>query len=906
MEINTEKKVSSHTYAKFQPGRHENQEFITKGFTGSNSNQITINDNAPANPYPSTIKVSGQTGTVAKVRVSLNGLSHEWPDDLDILLVGPQGQKVMLMSDAGDEPTLYDTNLTFDDSAANSLPDASAISSGTYKPTDYVSGDIFASPAPAGPYGTSLSAFNGTNPNGIWSLYINDDEYLLSGTLDGWSLDLLHSNDAVVNMSVTPAWVDEDTGNKLVYSFTRSGPTTNPLTVNYQVGGTATLNTDYTQSGAGSFNSTSGSITFAAGSSTATLNITPTADAVVEQDESVNLALTSGNGYYANSTATVTSTISDDDAPKSLTLNNFVQGWYDSTGEHSTTNPNYFVGEELFEDEDYIIRNFFVFDVPANISNNIISAELKVNTYEFNSVDASETYELNAVATPIATLTAGGTGLTNIYTDLGDGAVYGSRSFSSADDYSSVSIPLNSNFINALVAAKGTKLALGGEITSLNNLIDNEGVFAFSGENPGTDVQLVINYAPANKTGISISDVTGIEGQTNLASVIVKLSQASATPVTVKYTTVNGTALAGSDYTGKTGTLTFNAGQVSKAISIPVIDNNLSEADEKLKVILSNPSNNGYLTDSEATVTISDTFYSVGTATLTATVENLYLTGNTNINGTGNNNGNLITGNSGKNNLKGLNGNDTLNGGVGNDIVEGGVGNDSYVFPLNGLSGYEQITEATNAGVDTIDLSVASASLKLNLGLNTNQTVIAGQLTVKLSANNVIEKVIAGKGNDLIIGNTLNNNLKGLSGNDKVYGYGGNDTLEGGAGDDLLTGGAGNDSFVYATGKAFFSGDVGYDTINDFSSGDKILLSKTTFSALASIVGNGFSKAGDFAVVGDDAQVATSSARIVYAAGSGSLYYNQNGATAGLGSGAEFATIVRDPALAPSDFAIIV
>ena len=69
----------------------------------------------------------------------------------------------------------------------------------------------------------------------------------------------------------------------------------------------------------------------------------------------------------------------------------------------------------------------------------------------------------------------------------------------------------------------------------------------------------------------------------------------------------------------------------------------------------------------------------------------------------------------------------------------------------------------------------------------------------------------------------------------------------------------------YTTGKVFTTGDIGLDTLTDFTpTADKLLLSKTTFAALTSIVGNGFSQATDFAVVEDDFLVETSSAFIVY------------------------------------------
>jgi len=121
--------------------------------------------------------------------VTVTGISHTYPDDLDILLVGPGGQKVLLMSDAGGGAGINNVTLTFDDAAASKLPDSSAIVAGTYKPTDFVTGDTFPSPAPGGPYGTTLSAFSGLDPNGTWSLYVLDDAASDSGSIaGGWSL----------------------------------------------------------------------------------------------------------------------------------------------------------------------------------------------------------------------------------------------------------------------------------------------------------------------------------------------------------------------------------------------------------------------------------------------------------------------------------------------------------------------------------------------------------------------------------------------------------------------------------------------------------------------------------------------------------------------------------------------
>ena len=47
-----------------------------------NSTPIIIGNNSTATPYPSTITVSGITGTVGMVRVMLNNVSHTWPGDI--------------------------------------------------------------------------------------------------------------------------------------------------------------------------------------------------------------------------------------------------------------------------------------------------------------------------------------------------------------------------------------------------------------------------------------------------------------------------------------------------------------------------------------------------------------------------------------------------------------------------------------------------------------------------------------------------------------------------------------------------------------------------------------------------------------------------------------------------------
>jgi len=158
--------------------------------TYSNTNSINIPLVGSATPYPSTITVPSLSGTVTKVTVTINGLTHTYPDDVRILLVGPQGENVLLMYNQGAGDDVTGVNLTFDDSAASQLPDSQIIS-GTYKPCSDTQNDDMNPPAPARPYGTTLSVFNGIDPQGDWSLYVLDWVDNDSGSISGgWELTL--------------------------------------------------------------------------------------------------------------------------------------------------------------------------------------------------------------------------------------------------------------------------------------------------------------------------------------------------------------------------------------------------------------------------------------------------------------------------------------------------------------------------------------------------------------------------------------------------------------------------------------------------------------------------------------------------------------------------------------------
>ncbi|MEH2245130.1 beta strand repeat-containing protein [Nostoc sp.] len=323
-----------------------------------------------------------------------------------------------------------------------------------------------------------------------------------------------------------------------------------------------------------------------------------------------------------------------------------------------------------------------------------------------------------------------------------------------------------------------------------------------------------------------------------------------------------------------------------------------------------------------------------------------------------------LVGTANNNIIDGLAGNDTLtgNGGKdkfvirrddGNDIITdfGGVGKginpsaaviakvDTLEFTGSGLTARNLLLTQNGKNLEVTFENVANTKVTLqnfqlenldNLKASGTRPAIGnilfdGQTSITDNFNvfdaNSTETSL-GINNTVTFLNDLDNNITGLDnsadvvngqgGNDKIDSKGGNDLLRGGAGNDTLIGGAGNDTlvggvdadrFLYNTNAVFASAAVGQDAIADFkhSQGDKIILDKTTFSAIISAAGTGFSNASDFKIT---SSAATSTAKIVYDAVSGQLFYNQNGSAAGFGSGGLFATLSGAPTLIGSDFIV--
>jgi hypothetical protein len=115
----------------------------------------------------------------------------------------------------------------------------------------------------------------------------------------------------------------------------------------------------------------------------------------------------------------------------------------------------------------------------------------------------------------------------------------------------------------------------------------------------------ILNDDPTPQLSIANTSVTeGNTGTVN-ATFTVTLSNPSSDVVTATYTTSDGTALAGVDYTATTGTVTFTAGQTSRTFTVPVIGDVLDEPNETFFATLSAPVN-ALIANAQGTATITD------------------------------------------------------------------------------------------------------------------------------------------------------------------------------------------------------------------------------------------------------------------------------------------------------------
>ncbi len=151
--------------------------------------------NTGTTPSPSLLNVSGLVGDVYDVDVTVNGIDHPRPSDLDVVVVAPGGASATIMSDiGGDQPLSALTTLTFDDDATAFAPPE--LTEGRYLPQD---NDSDATDLDRVNSTTTLRDLTSGGVNGQWKLFIDDDSPGFDGAVLRWSLTFHFADLVTIN-----------------------------------------------------------------------------------------------------------------------------------------------------------------------------------------------------------------------------------------------------------------------------------------------------------------------------------------------------------------------------------------------------------------------------------------------------------------------------------------------------------------------------------------------------------------------------------------------------------------------------------------------------------------------------------------------------------------------------------
>ena len=279
---------------------------------------------------------------------------------------------------------------------------------------------------------------------------------------------------------------------------------------------------------------------------------------------------------------------------------------------------------------------------------------------------------------------------------------------------------------------------------------------------------LIIDDDIAPTLSVGAAQIT--EGNAGTSDLIftISLSTAHSQSVTVPVSTINGSAIAGSDYVAVSTVATIPAGQTSTTIAVPVIGDTSFEIAESFLFVLGNPTGGAAIgvTGLQTLGTIAN-----DDSAVLPTVNGSTLTGD--------GADNFLVGGTSNDSLSGVGGNDVVLGSAGSDVLLGGDGNDTAI-------GGDIVVVSIGGNEVVLPDDLETGNDVINLGAGTNFGFAAG-------GN---DTMLGGVGNDLLAGEVGNDVIFGGDGDNALYGGDGNDAIQGGNGGDIVFGMFGDDSIV--------------------------------------------------------------------------------------------------------------
>ena len=456
---------------------------------------------------------------------------------------------------------------------------------------------------------------------------------------DGEALATILDDDAapLPGLSIADASITEGNSGSRVMSLTvtLSAPASGPVTVAYATADdTATAGSDYTAS--------SGTLSFAAGETSKTIQVTIAGDRVHEANERFKVTLGSASGATIADGEAIATITNDDAAPlpslsiadasitegnsgtkvMALTVTLSAPATGPVTVAYATADGTALAGS------DYTASSGTLSFAAGETSKTI-----QVVVRGDAAVEGNESFAVRLSNPSGATLGDGAATATITNDDSaapppagGAGLEYSVASAWNGGFTATMTVEAGGTALNGWTAQFRAPFTISniwnaeivshvGDLYVVRNLSHNARVpaggetsfgFQASGGSPQAVSGLVLNGTPVvSQPSLSIADASlaeGASGNANMAFTV-SLSAASATPVTVNYATSNGTATAGSDYTAKTGSLTFAAGETSKTIQVAITGDRVVEANESFNLTLSGASG-ASIADGQAVGTI--------------------------------------------------------------------------------------------------------------------------------------------------------------------------------------------------------------------------------------------------------------------------------------------------------------
>jgi hypothetical protein len=452
------------------------------------------------------------------------------------------------------------------------------------------------------------------------------------------TVNLYDDDIPVVTVVATDSAAAEAGNDPGVFTITRTGDTTLPLTVNYGMTGSALHGTDYV--------ALPGVLTIPAGSAVATVVITPIEDSIGEPAQTAVLELRGGLGYSIGAASSATVTITDNsDVPYAsiaVTAGPALESGTAGTFRVTTTgtgagniNVLYIVSGTATNGTDYSALSGTL-----TMGKNA-TATITISPIQDAIVEGNETITITLTPDPAYSLALDASATMNLQDDDAPQV-----NVSGTDDFFSETNGSLAKFwvsrTGATTAALTVNYTLGGTATAGVDYTAPSGSVTIAAGATGAYVNvsmiddaiaegtetLILNVTPDPAYAIGIGSVTRYITDAEAASVAtqvgfpagtstaaesagtvnipVTLSAPSANTVTVEYVINGGTALAaGIDYSLTPGVLTFAPGVTTQNIPVLIIDDTLKEANETVILLLMNPANAGLGTISH-TLTITD------------------------------------------------------------------------------------------------------------------------------------------------------------------------------------------------------------------------------------------------------------------------------------------------------------